>query len=81
MPLGTRRMVQIKEMFELYRFGLGEVTYKSLLRLFHGESGFVRIREMFELGGVELERVHCSLCNLVYVVYVCNYVLVLVLVS
>ena len=44
MPLGTRRMVQIKE---------------SLLKLFHGDSGFVRIREMFELGGVELERVHC----------------------
>ena len=40
-------------------FGLGEVTYESLLRLFHGGSGFVRIREMFELGGVELERVHC----------------------
>ena len=59
MPLGTRRMVQIKEVFELYRFGLGEVTYESLLRLFHGDSGFVRIREMFELGGVELERVHC----------------------
>ena len=38
MPLWTRRMVQIKE-----RFGLGEVTYESL-RLFHGESGFVRIR-------------------------------------
>ena len=57
MPLGTRRMVQIKEMFELQRFGLGEVTYESLLRLFHGDSGFVRIREMFELGGgVELER-------------------------
>ena len=48
-------MVQIKEMF-----GLGEVTYESLLRLFHGDSGFVRIREMFELGGVELERVHGS---------------------
>ena len=54
MPLGTRRMVQIKEMF-----GLGEVTYGSLLRLFHGDSGFVRIREMFELGGLKLERVHC----------------------
>ena len=54
MSLGTRRMVQIKEMFEL-----GEVTYESLLRLFHGDSGFVRIWEMFELGRVELERVHC----------------------
>ena len=32
-----------------------EVTYESLLRVFHGDSGFVRIREMFELGGVELE--------------------------
>ena len=52
-------MVQIKEMFELYRFGLEEVTYESVLRLFHGDSGFVRIREMLELGGVELERVHC----------------------
>ena len=30
-----------------------------MLRLFHGDSRFVRIREMFELGGVELERVHC----------------------
>ena len=35
----------------------------SLLRLFHGGSGFVRIREMFELGGVELERVHCTSGN------------------
>ena len=48
-------MVQIKEIFEL-----GELTYESLLRLFHGDSGFVQIREMFELGGVELERVHCT---------------------
>ena len=60
MSLGTRRMVQIKEMFELYRFGLGKVTYESLLRLFHGDSGLVWIREMFKLGGVELERVHCT---------------------
>ena len=36
------------------------------LRLFHGDSGFVRIREMFELGGVELERVHCNLKGLPY---------------
>ena len=34
-----------------------------MLRLFHGDSGFVRIREMFELGGVELERVHCKSLN------------------
>ena len=60
MPLGTRRMVQIKEMFELLRFGLGKVTYENLLRLFHGDSGLVRIREMFELGGIKLERVHCT---------------------
>ena len=59
MLLGTGRMVQIKETFELWRFELGEVTYESLLRLFHGDSGFARIREMFKLGGVELERVHC----------------------
>ena len=51
MLLGTRRMVQSNQ----------EVTYESLLRLFHGDNGFVQIREMFELEGVELERVHCMI--------------------
>ena len=34
-----------------------------MLRLFHGDSGLARIREMFELGGAELERVHCKSSN------------------
>ena len=63
-----QRMVQIKEMLECSRFGLGEVTYESLLRLFHGDSVFVRIREMSELGRVELERVHCCCLDKVTVV-------------
>ena len=31
-----------------------------------GDSGFVRIREVFELGGVELERVHCKLGKIAF---------------
>ena len=37
------------EMFELWRFELGEVCYESLLENFHGANEIVRNKEMFEL--------------------------------
>ena len=42
------------ELFEIWRFELGEVYYESLLRKFHRATEIVRIMEVFELGEVEL---------------------------
>ena len=42
------------ELFEIWRFELREVNYKSLLRNFHRATEFFRIMEVFEWGEVEL---------------------------
>ena len=51
---GTEKIVRNMELFEIWRFELGEVNYESLLRNFHRATEFVRIMEVFELGEVEL---------------------------
>ena len=48
--------VRIIDVFELQRFELRKVNYKSFLRNFHGDFKFVRIMEIFELRGFELEK-------------------------
>ena len=42
------------EMFEIWRFELRVVTYKSLVNNFHRAREIVRIREIIELWEVEL---------------------------
>ena len=50
---------RIKEVFELQKFELQNVFYKSFVGKIDGDSRFVRTREIFELEGFELERVYC----------------------
>ena len=52
--LGTEESVPNMKVFEIWRFELWEVTYKSLLRSFHRAREIVRLREMFESWEVKL---------------------------
>ena len=56
---GQKKIVRNMELFEIWRFELGEVNYESLIRNFDRATEFVRIMEVFKLGEVELHRVHC----------------------
>ena len=53
--VGEWNLVRIMEMFELWRFQLGEVCYESLLENFHGANEIVRNKEMFELWRFKLQ--------------------------
>ena len=68
LAVGTWKFVRIIEVFELQRFELRKVNYKSFLRNFHGDFKFIRIMEILKLRGFELERVNCIVrkCRFLY---------------
>ena len=56
---GTEKIVPIREVFQLQRFGLQKVFYKDSLREIDGDFKSVPIRERFGLQRFGLERVNC----------------------
>ena len=48
------------EVFEICRFELWEVIYKSFVRNFYHAREILSTKEMFELWEVELQRANCT---------------------